>query len=102
MACYKLTEDAHEDLREIKGFSQKQFGAIVARDYLAGMRVILQHLATMPGMGTDETADLFPGVWSFPYISHTIYYQLATDGITVIGIIHQSRLPRVLRSRVTV
>lgn len=100
MASYKLTENAREDLREIKGFSVQQFGMQVAREYLAGMQETLQHLATMPGMGTDETADLLPGVWSFPYMSHTIYYQPAASGISVIGIIHQSRLPRLLVNRV--
>lgn len=99
MACYKLTEDAREDLREIKGFSLKQFGGLVARDYLAGMRVTLQHLAEMPHMGTNEAEDLLPGVWSFPYMSHAIYYRVVTEGITVIGIIHQSRLPRRLLNR---
>lgn len=100
MASYKLTENAREDLREIKGFSVQQFGTQVAREYLAGMRETLQHLATMPGMGTDETADLLPGVWSFPYMSHTIYYQAAASGISVIGVIHQSRLPKLLLNRV--
>jgi len=99
MACYKLTEDAREDLREIKGFSLKQFGALVTRDYLAGLRVTLQHLAQMPRMGSDEAQYLQPGVWSFPYMSHAIYYCIVADGITVIGIIHQSRLPRRLLNR---
>ncbi|MCT4715688.1 type II toxin-antitoxin system RelE/ParE family toxin [Enterobacteriaceae bacterium H18W14] len=99
MARFKLTEDAREDLREIKGFSQKRFGALVAREYLAGMRITLQHLAAMPGIGTDETAELLAGVWSFPYMSHTIYYQPVAEGISVIGIIHQSRMPGLLLKR---
>lgn len=99
MADDKLTADAREDLREIKGFSLKQFGALVAHDYLAGMRVTLHHLAEMPHMGVDESEDLLPGIWSFPYMSHAIYYQMATNGICVIGIIHQSRLPRRLLNR---
>lgn len=99
MACYKLTEESREDLREIKGFSLKQFGAVVSRDYLQGMQAILQHLADMTRMGTDETEELLPGVWSFPYMSHTIYYRIVSDGIAVIGIIRQSRLPRRLLNR---
>lgn len=99
MAGYKLTEEAREDLRELKGFSLKQFGNLMTREYLVGMRVTLQHSAKMPGMGMDESDDLFPGVWSFPYMSHMLYYQKAEAGIVVIGIIHQSRMPELLLKR---
>lgn len=99
MARYKLTENALEDLRDIKAFSQKRFGAVVAREYLVGMRTTLTHLANMPTMGRDEKEELPQGVWSFSYVSHTIYYQVAIDGILVIGIIHHSRLPKRLLNR---
>jgi toxin ParE1/3/4 len=99
MAQYKLTEDAQEDLRELKEFSLKRFGRLVTREYLAGLRVTLQHLAKMPDMGTNESEDLMPGVWSFPYVSHTLYYQKIEAGIVVIGLLHQSRLPELLLKR---
>jgi toxin ParE1/3/4 len=51
MVNYKLTDDAREDLCEIKGFSLRQFGSLTTREYLAGMRVTMQHLANMPGDG---------------------------------------------------
>jgi len=99
MAGYKLTEDAQEDMRELKEYSLRQFGTLVTREYLAGMRVTLQHLATMPAMGTDESGYMFAGAWSFPYMSHTLYYQKADGGIVVIGVILQSRLPESLLKR---
>lgn len=99
MANYKLTDDAREDLRELKAFSLRQFGTLTTREYLVGMRVTMQHLANMPGMGTNEVASLGLDIWSFPYMSHTIYYQSAADGISIIGVVHQSRLPTLLLNR---
>ncbi|HKM96688.1 MAG TPA: type II toxin-antitoxin system RelE/ParE family toxin [Buttiauxella sp.] len=99
MAGYKLTEDAQQDLRELKGFSLQQFGKLVTREYLAGMRITMQHLANMPGMGTLESVTLHTGVWSFPYMSHMLFYKKAETGIVVIGILHQSRLPELLLKR---
>lgn len=99
MANYKLTDDAREDLRELKAFSLRQFGTLTTREYLAGMRAILQHLANMPGMGTNEVESLGLDIWSFPYMSHTVYYQRAADGISISGIVHQSRLPTLLLNR---
>ncbi|HEJ9055955.1 TPA: type II toxin-antitoxin system RelE/ParE family toxin [Serratia fonticola] len=99
MVNYKLTDDAREDLCEIKGFSLRQFGSLTAREYLAGMRVTMQHLANMPGMGTNEVESLGLDIWSFPYMSHTTYYQRAADGISIIGVVHQNRLPTLLLNR---
>lgn len=99
MAHYKFTYSALEDLHEIKKFSLKQFGPLIAREYLDGMRTIMRHLVNMPTMGCHEVEELWPGVWSFPYVSHTIYYQPVSNGILIIGIIHQSRLPKRLLRR---
>lgn len=99
MANDKLTDDAREDLRELKAFSLRQFGTLTTREYLAGMRATMQHLANMPGMGTNEVENLRLDIWGFPYMSHTIYYQSAADGIAIIGVIHQSRLPTLLLNR---
>ncbi|WP_202305149.1 type II toxin-antitoxin system RelE/ParE family toxin [Dryocola clanedunensis] len=99
MASYRLTEDALQDLRELKGFSLQQFGGLVTREYLAAMRITMQHLANMPDIGADESELLLTGLKSFPYMSHMLYYQKIESGIAIIGILHQSRLPAVLTKR---
>ncbi|ATA24694.1 hypothetical protein BIY26_05995 [Brenneria goodwinii] len=100
MPRYKLTDDAREDLREIRKYSLKQFGSVVTREYLHGMQVGMQRLAENRQMGSDNTEELgIQGLWCFPYMSHTIYYLLAPHGITVVGVLHQSRLPNILRWR---
>ena len=40
MVNYKLTDDAREDLRELKAFSLRQFGTLITREYLADMRTL--------------------------------------------------------------
>lgn len=96
MPRYKLTDDARKDLCEIRNYSVKQFGLIVTREYLHGMRICLQRLAENRQMGSDNIAELgILGLWCFSYISHTIYYLFAPYGITV----DQRRLPNILRGR---
>ena len=98
MPHYRLTEDAREDLREIKKYSLKQFGALVTRDYLVGMQVCMKRLAENSRMGTGNIEGIdIKGLWHFIYVSHTIYYLPEPYGITVVGILHQSRLPNKLR-----
>ncbi|ROP50081.1 toxin ParE1/3/4 [Enterobacter sp. BIGb0383] len=100
MPRYQLTDDAREDLREIKKYSLKQFGVLVTRDYLAGLQVCMQRLSENSKMGTSNTEGIdIKGLWHFIYVSHTIYYLPASHGITIVGILHQSRLPDRLRLR---
>lgn len=99
MARYKLTDDARTDLREIKDYSREKYGITMTAEYLKGMQNTLQRLAENPGIGCDETTDLMPDVYSFPCLSQRIYYLITPEGITIIGIVHQSRLPNHLRKR---
>ena len=50
-----MTEDALQDLRELKGFSLQKSGGLVTREYLVAMRITMQHLANMPDIGADES-----------------------------------------------
>ncbi|WP_158783222.1 type II toxin-antitoxin system RelE/ParE family toxin [Pantoea sp. BAV 3049] len=99
MARFTLTQDAQENMCEIKGYSIREFGQGVAKEYLSAMRTTFQRLADNPETGHDETASFWPDVFSFPCVIHTVYYILNPGGITVIGVIHQSRLPGLLPSR---
>lgn len=93
MAAYKLTEEAQRDLREIRSYTLKNFGEQQSRDYLVRLRQALENLAEMPSMGQKRETELGPGVRSFPCVSHMIYYTSTHDGIVVMAVLHQSRIP---------
>ncbi|WLI75885.1 type II toxin-antitoxin system RelE/ParE family toxin [Kosakonia sp. H02] len=93
MAAYTLTEEAQRDLREIRSYTLKNFGAQQSRNYLVRLRQTLEKLAEMPAMGQKREAELGAGVHSFPCVSHMIYYVSTYEGITVMAVLHQSRIP---------
>nr|WP_258090559.1 type II toxin-antitoxin system RelE/ParE family toxin [Serratia liquefaciens] len=47
----------------------------------------------MPGIGQHRVEDPGTGVYSFPYLSHMIYYATANSEITILAVLHQSRVP---------
>ncbi|UDJ83821.1 type II toxin-antitoxin system RelE/ParE family toxin [Kosakonia oryzae] len=93
MAAYILTEEAQRDLREIRDYTFRNFGKQQSRDYLANMRQMLEKIAGMPTMGLKREEELGAGVYSFPCDSHMIYYIVARQGIAVLAVLHQSRVP---------
>ncbi|MCL2898317.1 type II toxin-antitoxin system RelE/ParE family toxin [Brenneria tiliae] len=100
MPRYKLTDDAREDVREIKKHSLKQFGSRVTREYRLGMQICMQRLAENRQRVSDNIEALdIQGLRYFPYMNHAIYYLFAPHGITIVGVLHQSRLPNILHQR---
>ncbi|MDW8844972.1 type II toxin-antitoxin system RelE/ParE family toxin [Erwinia sp. MMLR14_017] len=99
MARATLSEEAELDLAEIREYSIGQFSRVMAKEYLSNMRQTMKRLADHPAIGEDKSDELWPGVRCFPYMSHDIYFIEVKEGISVIGIIHQSRLPTVLLKR---
>ncbi|SEL56159.1 toxin ParE1/3/4 [Kosakonia sacchari] len=93
MTAYKLTEEAQRDLREIRDYTIRSFGKQQSRDYLANMRQMLEKIAGMPTMGQKREEELGAGIYSFPCDSHMIYYIAARQGIAVLAVLHQSRVP---------
>ena len=99
MARATLSEKAKLDLAEIREYSLGQFNRAITKEYLSNMRQTIKRLADYPAIGEDKSDELWPGVLCFPYMSHNLYFIEVMGGISVIGIIHQSRLPKVLLKR---
>jgi len=57
------------------------------------LRDVLQNLADMPEIGVMRTPKLGAGIRSFPSASHMIYYRDNATGISVLAILHQSKVP---------
>lgn len=100
MSRYTLTDDARHDLLAIKRWSVKQFGGAITGEYLRGMQACMQSLAENRHAGRDCSQTLYlEGLRAFPYINHMVYYLFAPEGLTVVGVLHQSRLPERLQHR---
>lgn len=100
MTTFTLTNNAKEDMKELKNYSLKQFGPKVTHEYLSGMLTTLQSLADNWQVGRNEAEVLnIPDVRSFPYMRHMIYYISTPPNIVIIGVLHQRRLPYILQCR---
>lgn len=92
---YRLTGEAQRDLQDIRDYTLRNWGAAQSRSYLKRLQVLLNKLGEMPGLGQSRTEELSPGIYSFPYVSHTIYYRIQESDILVMTVLHQSRLPAI-------
>lgn len=93
MASYRLTGEAQSDIREIRDYTLSNWGMQQSTDYLVRLRQVLTNLTEMPGIGQHRVEDPGNGVYSFPYLSHMIYYATANSEITILAVLHQSRVP---------
>ncbi|WP_318368326.1 type II toxin-antitoxin system RelE/ParE family toxin [Enterobacter sp.] len=98
MGTFTLTDDAKEDLKEVKAYSLQHWNSAITRVYLQGMRNTMQIVADND-MGIDISAETWPGILCWPYERHSFFFVRVKGGIQVIGILHQSRLPKALLKR---
>ncbi|MBD9643748.1 MULTISPECIES: type II toxin-antitoxin system RelE/ParE family toxin [Pantoea] len=93
MANYQLTDEARQDLVDIRRFTMQNWGDAQSKIYLRRLQETLRTLAEMPTLGKSRALDVAEGVLSFPYVSHMVYYQPGQKGIIILAVLHQSRVP---------
>ncbi|WP_323816556.1 type II toxin-antitoxin system RelE/ParE family toxin [Cellvibrio sp. NN19] len=93
MGKFLLTDESVEHLKAIANYSRKTWGIQQQKQYLSGLRSVLSQLSETPLMGTLRfTAE---HIYSFPYVSHMIYYRIQQDQIIILAVLHQSMTPEV-------
>ena len=90
---YKLTGEAQRDIIEIRDYTSRNWGAKQSMDYLRKLLGVLSQLAEMPDMGHHRIDDFGADIYSFPHVSHMIYYSAQDTNIVVLAVLHQSRVP---------
>lgn len=89
MADYELSNKADADLTEIYIFSYQRFGEAKADAYLQAIEKRFLMLAEQPLLG-HRIDRIHKGYFRFEHASHSIFYKLKEDGITVVRVLHQS------------
>jgi toxin ParE1/3/4 len=88
-----FTDEAKQDLLDIRQYTQSKWGNLQAKTYLSELRNALKRLQEQPLIGTDRSGDLGAGVQSFPCVSHMIYYRIQKSDLVVLAILHQTMVP---------
>lgn len=86
---YALRELARADLEAIWVYMVEQWGREQAERYLQGLFDFFEELSANPRLGRERD-DVKVGYRSFPQGRHVVFYVIASAGIEVIGIVHQS------------
>jgi len=93
MTTFRLTPDAKEDLIKIRRYTIKQWGIKQSQKYLSDLRQTIKLLAETPSLGKSRL-DVGSYVFSFPHVSHVIYYFAHKQKIVVFGVLHKSMVPQ--------
>ena len=92
MVAFRLTGDAQTDLIEIRRYTLKQWGVEQSKKYLLELRQTIRVLSETPTMG-KQRHEVGNNVFSFPHVSHVIYYIIDKNQLVVFGVLHKSMLP---------
>lgn len=92
LLSYRLTPDAQADLIEIRSFTRGQWGSIQSKKYLSELRQTIRLLSETPTIGKQHP-EVGIGAFSFPHVSHVIYYTLNEQQLVVFGVLHKSMVP---------
>jgi len=93
MAKYRFTKQAENDLESIIDSSLQKWGTNQTITYIEGLEELAQNLASFPDLGADRT-NLFEGLFSFPYLSHVLFYSKQPHGITITRVLHKRMEPK--------
>ena len=90
MDHYTLSQKAQEDIESIYDFGLQKFGKDQAIGYLMEMRSYFELLLRNTEIGKQRD-EIKQGLYSFPYVSHIIFYRLFKNHIRIVRILHGSR-----------
>lgn len=86
----EIQSQAFVDLEEIYSYSFITFGEIKANDYAQNLNAKIESLIENPYVGYDYSF-IAIGLQRLIVESHSVFYRVDTEVITIIRVLHQSR-----------
>ena len=90
MAKPRLSSAAIEDIRSIRGYTERRFGADAVVLYLSDIDAAISLIGDRPTLGRSERA-IERDLRSFPCRFHRIYYRGAPGSVEISRILHQAQ-----------
>tara|TARA_R100000789_G_C2944181_1_gene133020 strand:+ start:55 stop:348 length:294 start_codon:yes stop_codon:yes gene_type:complete len=90
MNHYILSQKTHDDIDDIYEFGVDEFGQDQALEYLIGLRTHFQFILKNPHIGKNRD-EIKEGLFSFPYVSHIVFYRIFNNHIRIVRVLHGSR-----------
>lgn len=97
MDRYILSKKSQEDIESIYEYGNYKFGKEVAIKYLIELNFCFENLSENPKMGKARD-EIKQGLYSFPFVSHVIFYRILQNHIRIVRVLHGSRdLQKILK-----
>lgn len=90
MRDYRLSEKADQDLHDIYVYSFRQFGETQADLYLSELESSFLQLVDHPNLGRDIGYIRY-GYLRFEHQHHSVFYQIESDGVYIVRVLHSTR-----------
>lgn len=90
MDKYVLSKKSQEDIEAIYDYGNYKFGKKRAIQYLVELKSCFEHLSENPDMGKKRN-EIKKGLYSFPFVSHIIFYRILKNHIRIVRVLHGSR-----------
>ncbi|MEW9616264.1 type II toxin-antitoxin system RelE/ParE family toxin [Shinella sp. S4-D37] len=86
MRAFRFTDSAEKDVDAILAYTITTWGDAQAEAYIGGLYQVLALIAEKPAIGRLRP-ELAPGLRSFPYREHLVFYMLFEDAVLVIRVL---------------
>ena len=90
MGKYILSQKSQNDIESIYEYGNYRFGKVMAFNYLIELKSCFEILADNPKMG-KERYEIKQGLYSFPFVSHLIFYRILQNSIRIVRVLYGSR-----------
>ncbi|MBA4745812.1 MAG: type II toxin-antitoxin system RelE/ParE family toxin [Muricauda sp.] len=87
---YVLSQEADDDIEDIFEYGEHKFGTSKAIEYLIGMNNHFEAIAKNPDI-RKERKEIKDGLFSFPYVSHIIFYRKMDGYVRIIRVLYGGR-----------
>ena len=87
MPSFRLSAEAAADVEAIGDYGIATFGIPQALKYHLALESRFELLGEFPRLGMP-TYDLRPGLYRYPYESHTIFYTMEPDSVFIVRVLY--------------
>ena len=95
MSKWLISEQAQNDIKDIRSFTIQQWGVEQSVLYIKHIMAKIEMLTKNPYAGIDRSDELGENIRSILVGSHTIYYEYDAKTLTIQAILHHAMTPEI-------
>ena len=95
MIKWQLSEQAQNDMKDIRAFTKQKWGARQSALYIRQILTKIEMLTQNPTIGIDRSSESGENTRSIFVGSHTIYYGYNEGVLTIQAVLHQAMTPEI-------